>query len=133
MSDQDQTAEEILPSEPQVGVKRTARSLGVTLGFPENFFLSSFPGSKIRANSKMEYRFHEQLERVLGSSRLSNANEITYDVEEFNDDEESRDGDEDLQVLGQTIQREVGMPAAKTALLSEFSLWLRNCQNENPV
>lgn len=103
-----------------------ARSLGVTLGFPENVFLSSFPGSKIRANSKMEYRFHEQLERVLGSSRLSNANEITYDVEEFNDDEDSQDGDEDLQVLGQTIQREVGMPAAKAALLSDFSLWLRN-------
>ncbi|TNM91308.1 hypothetical protein fugu_019688 [Takifugu bimaculatus] len=61
-----------------------------------------------KANSKMEYRFHEQLERVLGSSRTSNASEITYDVEEFNDDEESRDGDEDLQVLGQTIQREVG-------------------------
>lgn len=60
----------------------------------------------------MEYRFHEQLERVLGSSRVSNASEITYDVDEFNDDEESRDGDEDLQVLGQTIQREVGMPAA---------------------
>lgn len=58
----------------------------------------------------MEYRFHEQLERVLGSSRVSNASEITYDVEEFNDDEESRDDDEDLQV--QTIQREVGMPAA---------------------
>lgn len=65
----------------------------------------------------MEYRFHEQLERVLGSSRMSNASEITYDVEEFNDDEESRDGDEDLQVLGQTVQREVGMPAASTDLL----------------
>lgn len=65
----------------------------------------------------MEYRFHEQLQRVLGSSRLSSANEITYDVEELNDDEESRDGDEDLQVLGQTIPREIGTLASKTALL----------------
>lgn len=66
----------------------------------------------------MEYRFHEQLQRVLGSSHLSKANEITYDVEELNDDEESRDGDEDLQVLGQTIHREVGMLVSKTALLN---------------
>lgn len=65
----------------------------------------------------MEYRFHEQLQRVLGSSRLSSANEITYDVEELNDDEESRDGDEDLQVLGQTIPREIGTLASKPALL----------------
>lgn len=65
----------------------------------------------------MEYRFHEQLQRVLGSSRLSSANEITYDVEELNDDEESRDGDEDLQVLGQTIPKEIGTLASKTALL----------------
>lgn len=62
----------------------------------------------VRANSKMEYRFHEQLQRVLGSSRLANTNEITYDVEEFNDDEESRDGEEDLQVLSQTVHRDVG-------------------------
>lgn len=67
----------------------------------------------------MEYRFHEQLQRVLGSSRLSNADEITYDVEEFNDDEESRDADEDLQV--QTIHREIGTLASKTALLHQPS------------
>lgn len=65
----------------------------------------------------MEYRFHQQLQRVLGSSRLSNASEITYEVEELNDDEESRDGDEDLQVLGQTIPREVGKLPSKAALL----------------
>lgn len=75
----------------------------------------------------MEYRFHEQLERVLGSSRRSNASEITYDVEEFNDDEESRDGDEDLQLLGQAVQREAGTPAAETALPGAKR------RNENPV
>lgn len=83
----------------------------------------------------MEYRFHEQLERVLGSSRMSNASEITYDVEEFNDEEESRDGDEDLQVLGQAIQREVGMPATRTALLHErfFARLATKRRNEDPV
>lgn len=80
-------------------------------------FLNCFSLLFFRANSKMEYRFHEQLQRVLGSSRLSSANEITYDVEEFNDDEESRDGDEDLQVLGQAALREIGTLASTTALL----------------
>lgn len=54
---------------------------------------------------------------MLGSSRLSNANEITYDVEEFNEDEESRDGDEDVQLLAQTIHREIGRLASRAALL----------------
>lgn len=79
----------------------------------------------------MEYRFHEQLQRVLGSSRLSNANEITYDVEEFNDDEESRDGDEDLQVLGQTIHREIGM-LASIFLLFSF-IFFFTTQKSTPV
>lgn len=57
----------------------------------------------------MEYRFYEQLERILGSSASSSANEITYDIEEINDEEESRDGDEDLQFLGHTPSRiEIG-------------------------
>ena len=56
----------------------------------------------------MEYRFYEQLERVLGSSAPSTTNEITYDVEEINDDDESQDGDEDLQFLGQTSRIEIG-------------------------
>uniref|UniRef100_A0A3Q3W375 Myb-like domain-containing protein n=1 Tax=Mola mola TaxID=94237 RepID=A0A3Q3W375_MOLML len=53
-----------------------------------------------KGNSRMEYRFYEQLERVLGSSAPSTTNEITYDIEEINDDDESQDGDEDLQFLG---------------------------------
>lgn len=56
----------------------------------------------------MEYRFYEQLERVLGSSAPSTTNEITYDIEEINDDDESQDGDEDLQFLGQTSRIEIG-------------------------
>lgn len=57
----------------------------------------------------MEYRFSEQLERILGSSTPSTSNEITYDIEEINEEEESRDGDEDLQFVGQTNRLEIGM------------------------
>lgn len=57
----------------------------------------------------MEYRFSEQLERILGSSTPSTSNEITYDIEEINEEEESRDGDEDLQFVGQTSRLEIGM------------------------
>lgn len=64
----------------------------------------------------MEYRFSEQLERILGSSTPSTGNEITYDIEEINE-EESRDGDEDLQFVGQTSRLEIG-----TAQYS-FSVW----------
>lgn len=56
----------------------------------------------------MEYRFYEQLERILGSSAPSTVNEITYDIEEINDEDESQDGDEDLQFLGHTSQLEIG-------------------------
>lgn len=57
----------------------------------------------------MEYRFHEQLERVLGSSASSTVNDIMYDVEELNDDDESQDDEEDLQFLGHSSQVEMGM------------------------
>lgn len=56
----------------------------------------------------MEYRFSEQLERILGSSTPSTSNEITYDIEEINEEEESQDGDEDLQFVGQTSRLEIG-------------------------
>lgn len=56
----------------------------------------------------MEYRFSEQLERILGSSASSA--EITYDIEDINEEEEeSQDGDDDdLQFVGQTSRVEVG-------------------------
>lgn len=56
----------------------------------------------------MEYRFHEQLERILGSSAPSTVNEISYDIEEINDEDEAPDGDEDLQFLGHTSRIEIG-------------------------
>lgn len=58
----------------------------------------------------MEYRFSEQLERILGSSAPSAGNEITYDIEDINEEEEeSQDGDDDdLQFVSQTSRVEVG-------------------------
>ncbi|XP_037616507.1 uncharacterized protein zgc:113263 isoform X1 [Sebastes umbrosus] len=67
---------------------------------------------KNRAKSKLEYKFYEQLKRVLGSSASSAVPEVTYDVEEAVeeavDEDKSQDGDEDLQFLGQTSQPEIG-------------------------
>lgn len=64
--------------------------------------------SLTRGNSKIEYKFHKHLQRVLGSS-ASSVPEVTYDVEEGVDEDKSRDGDEDLQFLGHTSQLEIGM------------------------
>ncbi len=48
------------------------------------------------------------MERILGSTAPSAVPEVTYDVEEVIDEEESQDGDEDLQFLGQTSRLEIG-------------------------
>ncbi|XP_042367628.1 uncharacterized protein zgc:113263 isoform X2 [Plectropomus leopardus] len=61
-----------------------------------------------KGNSRLEYKFYEQLKRVLGSSAPSAVPEVTYDVEEVIDEDESQDGDEDLQFLGQTSRLEIG-------------------------
>lgn len=68
------------------------------------------PLCNARKNSRAEYRFSEQLERILGSSASSAGNEITYDIEDINEEEEaSQDGDDDdLQFVGQTSRVEVG-------------------------
>ncbi|XP_044198887.1 uncharacterized protein zgc:113263 isoform X1 [Thunnus albacares] len=61
-----------------------------------------------RGNSRLEYKYYEQLERVLGSSASSAVPEVTYDVEEVIDEDESQDDDEDLQFLGHTSRQEIG-------------------------
>lgn len=69
----------------------------------------------------MEYRFHEQLERILGSSATSAGNEIAYDIEEINDEDEAQDGDEDLQFLGHTSRLEIGTVSG-SVLTASFKL-----------
>ncbi|XP_034381657.1 uncharacterized protein LOC117725905 isoform X2 [Cyclopterus lumpus] len=63
---------------------------------------------KNNRNSKLEYKFYEQLKRVLGSSGPSAVPEVTFDVEDVIDEDESQDVNEDLQFLGHTSRLEIG-------------------------
>ncbi|KAM3588282.1 uncharacterized protein V6R79_025364 [Siganus canaliculatus] len=80
----------------------------------------------IKGNSRMECKFYEQLQRVLGSSSTSAISEIAYDVEEVADEEESQDGDDDLQFVGRTNQLEVGtrsVPWTDLETLTLINTW----------
>lgn len=68
-----------------------------------------FSSFTTRLNSKVECKFYAQLDQVLGSSGPSALPEVTYDVEEVIDEDESLDGDDDLQIIGQTGQMEMGI------------------------
>ncbi|XP_068449254.1 uncharacterized protein [Clinocottus analis] len=59
-------------------------------------------------NSKLEYKFYEQLKRVLGSSGPSAVPEVSYDAEEAIEEDESPDAEEDLQFQGNTSRLETG-------------------------
>ncbi|XP_078137669.1 uncharacterized protein LOC144537707 isoform X1 [Sander vitreus] len=81
---------------------------------------------KNKGNSRLEYKFYEQLKRVLGSSAPSNLPEVTYDVEEVMGDDESPDGEEDLQFLGHTSRPEIGtrsVPWTDFETLALIYLW----------
>lgn len=73
----------------------------------------------------MECKFFEQLQRVLGSSASLVLPDITYDVEEIIDEDESRDGDEDLQFVGQTSRLETGTMSCSVLQLRCFRNWCR--------
>lgn len=114
MSDQDQTAEEELQAEQQVCVHSC---LCVVHTLPLNPHQASvntaitkvFNSSNTRGSSRLEYKFYEQLQRVLGSSASSAVPEVTFDVEEVNDEEQQQDGDDDLQFVGQTSRMDMGV------------------------
>ncbi|XP_075967913.1 uncharacterized protein LOC142971160 isoform X3 [Anarhichas minor] len=79
-----------------------------------------------KRNSKLEYKFYEQLKRVLGSSAPSAVPEVTYDVEEVIDEDESQDGDEELQFLGHTSRLEIGtrsVPWTDFESLALINMW----------
>ncbi|XP_051248459.1 uncharacterized protein zgc:113263 isoform X2 [Dicentrarchus labrax] len=79
-----------------------------------------------KGNSRLEYKFYEQLKRVLGSSAPSTVPEVTYDVEEVVDEDESQDGDEDLQFLGHTSRLEIGtrsVPWTDLETLALINTW----------
>ncbi len=48
------------------------------------------------------------MERILGSSAPSAVPEVTYDVEEVIDEDESQEGDDDLEFVGHTGRLEIG-------------------------
>ncbi|XP_029019444.1 uncharacterized protein zgc:113263 [Betta splendens] len=79
-----------------------------------------------KGNSKTEHKFYERLERVLGSLAPSAVPEVTYDVEEIIDEDESQDGDEDLQFIGHTSPLEIGtrsVPWTDLETLALINLW----------
>ncbi|KAM9846054.1 uncharacterized protein ACBR49_011020 [Aulostomus maculatus] len=79
-----------------------------------------------KGNSRLEYKFYEQLERILGSSASSTIPEFTYDVDEVIEEDESQDGDEDLQFVGHTNPLEIGtrsVPWTEMETLALITLW----------
>uniref|UniRef100_A0A1A8H6R9 Myb-like domain-containing protein n=1 Tax=Nothobranchius korthausae TaxID=1143690 RepID=A0A1A8H6R9_9TELE len=79
-----------------------------------------------RGNSRQEHKFYSKLEQILIFSAPSTVPEVTYDVEEVADEEESKDGDEDLQFVGQTGQMEIGtrsVPWTDLETLALINVW----------
>ncbi|XP_053719312.1 uncharacterized protein zgc:113263 isoform X3 [Synchiropus splendidus] len=81
----------------------------------------------VRGNSGNEYKFYEQLQRVLGSSRPPDHLEVSYDVDEIVEEEESRDADEELQFVGQATALEtvsgVRVPWTDLETLTLINTW----------
>uniref|UniRef100_A0A1A7X1R3 Myb-like domain-containing protein n=1 Tax=Iconisemion striatum TaxID=60296 RepID=A0A1A7X1R3_9TELE len=79
-----------------------------------------------RGNSRQEHKFYSKLEQILVFSAPSTVPEVTYDVDEVVDGEESKDGDEDLQFIGQTGQMEIGtrsVPWTDLETLALINIW----------
>ncbi|XP_057712077.1 uncharacterized protein zgc:113263 isoform X1 [Corythoichthys intestinalis] len=78
-----------------------------------------------KGTSRVEHTFYEHMKRVLGSPASSAAPDSAYDVDEVIDDEESHDGDEDLQFVGHTSQ-EMGtrnVPWTEPETLALINTW----------
>ncbi|XP_026216895.1 TIN2_N and Myb_DNA-bind_4 domain-containing protein isoform X2 [Anabas testudineus] len=79
-----------------------------------------------KGNARLEYKIYEQLERVFSSSAPSSVPEVTYNVEEVIDQEESQDGDDDLQFVGLTSPLEIGtrsVPWTDWETLALINMW----------
>ncbi|XP_077450309.1 uncharacterized protein LOC144069093 isoform X3 [Stigmatopora argus] len=86
-----------------------------------------------KGTSRVEHTFYEHMKRVLGSPPSSAAPDLAYEADEVVDDEESRDGDEDLQFVGQSSQ-EMGtrnVPWTEVETLALINTWgLEKMQQE---
>lgn len=67
---------------------------------------------KNRGKSRLEYKFNDQLKRVLGSSAHSRFSEPANDAEEAVDEDEPQEADEDLQSVVHTSHQETGTRSA---------------------
>ncbi|XP_036004846.1 uncharacterized protein zgc:113263 isoform X1 [Fundulus heteroclitus] len=80
----------------------------------------------LKGNSRPDHKFYSKLEQIIGSSSGSSLPEITYDVEEVMDDDETQDGEEDLQFIGHTGQLEIGtrsVPWTDMETLALINIW----------
>ncbi|XP_076009484.1 uncharacterized protein LOC143002949 isoform X1 [Genypterus blacodes] len=82
---------------------------------------------KNKGNSRQEYKFHTQLERVLGTSASSAVPEVTYDIEEVIEDEVSQEGDDDdlqfVRPMGQEETVTRSAPWTDVETLTLINLW----------
>ncbi|XP_078138254.1 uncharacterized protein LOC139919797 [Centroberyx gerrardi] len=79
-----------------------------------------------KGNPRLECKFYDQLERVLGTAASSAVPEVTYDVEEVIDEDESQDGGEDWQFLGHTGREDIGtrsVPWTDLETLALINIW----------
>ncbi|XP_041833750.1 uncharacterized protein zgc:113263 isoform X2 [Melanotaenia boesemani] len=79
-----------------------------------------------KGSSRLEHKFYAKLEQILSSSASSAVPELTYNVEEVIDEDESQDGDEDLKFLGQTGPLEIGtrsVPWTDLETLTLITIW----------
>ncbi|XP_074554138.1 uncharacterized protein LOC141810457 isoform X2 [Halichoeres trimaculatus] len=79
-----------------------------------------------RGSSRLEYKFYEQLQRILGSTAASAVPEVTFDVEDVNEEEQPQEGDDDLQFVGQTSRIEIGtrsVPWTDLETLTLINTW----------
>ncbi|XP_041636198.1 uncharacterized protein zgc:113263 isoform X2 [Cheilinus undulatus] len=79
-----------------------------------------------KGSSRLEFKFYEQLQRILDSTAPSAVPEVTYDVEEVYDEERSLDGNDDLQYVSQTSRLEIGtrsVPWTDLETLTLINTW----------
>ncbi|KAM6895684.1 uncharacterized protein FYW49_019554 [Xenentodon cancila] len=79
-----------------------------------------------KGNARSENKCYAKLEQILCSAAPPAVPEFTYKVEEVIDEDESRDGDEDLQFVSQTGQLEIGtrsVPWTDLETMALISIW----------
>ncbi|XP_061570539.1 uncharacterized protein zgc:113263 isoform X2 [Cololabis saira] len=82
--------------------------------------------NKGNSNSRSENKCYVKLDKILSSKAPSAVPEFTYKVDEVIDEDESQDGDEDLQFVSQTGQLEIGtrsVPWTDLETMALISIW----------